>query len=142
MNVVNKYKVISDWLTSYPKLYDWLYFNATQMINDNTSLNSVSGERKINEFIDGSYIAELYFSISMVKGYDSETSLTNIDSIFEIENFMDWIDNDDNLTNLNFGASVNLLEIDVMQNVPTILVDKEQNLAKYQFQARIKYIQN
>ena len=75
--VGNKYKVISDWLSTYPKLYDWLYFNATQMIGDNTSLNSVSGERKIDEFIDGSYTAELYFSISMVKGYDSETSLTN-----------------------------------------------------------------
>ena len=65
-----------------------------------------------------------------------------IDSIFEIENFMDWIDNDDNLKSLDFGDSVNLLELDVMQNVPTILVDSEQNLAKYQFQARIKYIQN
>ena len=112
------------------------------MINDNTSLNSVSGERKIDEFIDGSYTAELYFSITMVKGYDSETSLTNIDSIFEIENFMDWIDNDDNLKSLDFGDSVNILEIDVMQNVPTILVDSEQNLAKYQFQSRIRYIQN
>ena len=112
------------------------------MINDNTSLNSVSGERKIDEFIDGSYTAELYFSIAMVKGYDSETSLTNIDSIFEIENFMDWIDNDDNLKSLDFGDSVNILEIDVMQNVPTILVDSEQNLAKYQFQSRIRYIQN
>lgn len=112
------------------------------MVSDNTSLNSVSGERKITEFIDGSYTAELYFSISMVKGYDSETSLTNIDSIFEIENFMDWIDDDDNLKKLNFGDDVKLLELDVMQNVPTILVDSEQNLAKYQFQACIQYIQN
>lgn len=140
--LINKYNAITEWLSTYPSIYEWVYFNASQMVQNNTSVNSVSSERKIEEFIDGSYMSELYFSITMIKGYDVETSTTNLDAMNEIENLMAWVDNDDNISYLNFGDDVNILDLDVVELTPTITVDKEQNLAKYQFRAKITYIQN
>ena len=140
--LINKYNAITEWLSTYPSIYEWVYFNASQMIQNNTSVNSVSSERKIEQFIDGSYMSELYFSITMIKGYDVETSTTNLDAMNEIENLMAWVDNDDNMSYLNFGDDVNILDLDVVELTPTITVDKEQNLAKYQFRAKITYIQN
>ena len=140
--LINKYNAITEWLSTYPSIYEWVYFNASQMVQNNTSVNSVSSERKIEEFIDGSYMSELYFSITMIKGYDVETSTTNLDAINEIENLMAWVDNDDNISSINFGDDVNILDLDVVELTPTITVDKEQNLAKYQFRAKITYIQN
>ena len=140
--LINKYNAITEWLSTYPNIYEWVYFNASQMVQNNTSVNSVSSERKIEQFIDGSYMSELYFSITMIKGYDVETSTTNLDAMNEIENLMAWVDNDDNMSYLNFGDDVNILDLDVVELTPTITVDKEQNLAKYQFRAKITYIQN
>ena len=140
--LINKYNAITEWLSTYPSIYEWVYFNASQMVQNNTSVNSVSSERKIEQFIDGSYMSELYFSITMIKGYDVETSTTNLDAMNEIENLMAWVDNDDNMSYLNFGEDVNILDLDVVELTPTITVDKEQNLAKYQFRAKITYIQN
>ena len=140
--LINKYNAITEWLSTYPSIYEWVYFNASQMVQNNTSVNSVSSERKVEEFIDGSYMSELYFSITMIKGYDVETSTTNLDAINEIENLMAWVDNNDNISYLNFGDDVNILDLDVVELTPTITVDKEQNLAKYQFRAKITYIQN
>lgn len=140
--LINKYNAITEWLSTYPSIYEWVYFNASQMVQNNTSVNSVSSERKIEQFIDGSYMSELYFSITMIKGYDVETSTTNLDAMNEIENLMAWVDNDDNMSYLNFGDDVNILDLDVVELTPTITVDKEQNLAKYQFRAKITYIQN
>ena len=140
--LINKYNAITEWLSTYPSIYEWVYFNASQMVQNNTSVNSVSSERKIEQFIDGSYMSELYFSITMIKGYDVETSTTNLDAMNEIENLMAWVDNDDNMSYLNFGDDVNILDLDVVELTPTITVDNEQNLAKYQFRAKITYIQN
>ena len=140
--LINKYNAITEWCATYPSIYEWVYFNASQMVQNNTSVNSVSSERKIEQFIDGSYMSELYFSITMIKGYDVETSTTNLDAMNEIENLMAWVDNDDNMSYLNFGDDVNILDLDVVELTPTITVDKEQNLAKYQFRAKITYIQN
>ena len=140
--LINKYNAITEWLSTYPSIYEWVYFNASQIVQNNTSVNSVSSERKIEQFIDGSYMSELYFSITMIKGYDVETSTTNLDAMNEIENLMAWVDNDDNMSYLNFGDDVNILDLDVVELTPTITVDKEQNLAKYQFRAKITYIQN
>ena len=140
--LINKYNAITEWLSTYPSIYEWVYFNASQMVQNNTSVNSVSSERKVEEFIDGSYMSELYFSITMIKGYDVETSTTNLDAMNEIENLMAWVDNDNNISSINFGDDVNILDLDVVELTPTITVDKEQNLAKYQFRAKITYIQN
>lgn len=142
ITLINKYNAITEWLSTYPSIYEWVYFNASQMVQNNTSVNSVSSERKVEQFIDGSYMSELYFSITMIKGYDVETSTTNLDAMNEIENLMLWVDNDDNMSYLNFGADVTILDLDVVELTPTITVDKEQNLAKYQFRAKITYIQN
>ena len=140
--LINKYNAITEWLSTYPSIYEWVYFNASQMVQNNTSVNSVSSERKIEQFIDGSYMSDLYFSITMIKGYDVETSATNLDAMNEIESRMAWVDNDDNMSYLNCGDDVNILDLDVVELTPTITVDKEQNLAKYQFRAKITYIQN
>lgn len=138
----NKYECLSNWLNNYPALYNWLHFNASKMEAENVSLNSVSGERKLEEYIDGSYKAELYFALILVKPFDFETSETNMQAMLEIVNFMDWVDNKENIDLLYFGSDVIVDKVDVLQSSPNMVIDTEQSLAKYQFQAKVTYIQN
>ena len=138
----NKYECLSNWLNNYPVIYNWLHFNASKMEAENVSLNSVSGERKLEEYIDDSYKAELYFALVLVKPFDFETSETNMQAMLEIVNFMDWVDNKENIDLLSFGSDVIVDKVDVLQSSPNMVIDTEQSLAKYQFQAKVTYIQN
>ena len=138
----NKYECLSNWLNNYPVIYNWLHFNASKMEAENVSLNSVSGERKLEEYIDDSYKAELYFALILVKPFDFETSETNMQAMLEIVNFMDWVDNKENIDLLSFGSDVIVDKVDVLQSSPNMVIDTEQSLAKYQFQAKVTYIQN
>ena len=138
----NKYECLSNWLNNYPVIYNWLHFNASKMEAENVSLNSVSGERKLEEYIDDSYKAELYFALVLVTPFDFETSETNMQAMLEIVNFMDWVDNKENIDLLSFGSDVIVDKVDVLQSSPNMVIDTEQSLAKYQFQAKVTYIQN
>lgn len=140
---MNLYKNINDWLISeYKPLNNWLYFNATPMNIGAVTMNSVPGDRVIKKYVDGTCKCEIIFAIDMITEYDSQgTSDINMNALDEVINFSDWLDT----VNINdapdLGGDKELTKMEVLTNVPSILVDNTNMLAKYQFQCKITYTQ-
>ena len=139
---MNIYEKINEWLaTTYQPLNEWLYFNATPMIVGTVAMNSVSGDRVYKRFVDGSVQRRVIFAIDMVLSYDDVgTSDVNMNAINEVNKFSEWIEEQLSLQNVpNFGKNRTIESIEVLTNVPSLLIDNTNGLAKYQFQARIEY---
>ena len=139
---MNIYEKINEWLaTTYQPLNEWLYFNATPMIVGTVAMNSVSGDRVYKRFVDGSVQRRVVFAIDMVLSYDDAgTSDVNMNAINEVNKFSQWIEEQLSLQNVpDFGKNRTIESIEVLTNVPSLLVDNTNGLAKYQFQARIEY---
>lgn len=139
---MNVYEKINEWLaTTYKPLNEWLYFNATPMIVGTVAMNSVSGDRVYKRFVDGSVQRRVIFAIDMVLSYDDVgTSDVNMNAINEVNKFSEWIEEQLSLQNVpDFGNNKTIESIEVLTNVPSLLIDNTNGLAKYQFQARIEY---
>lgn len=134
------YKALNEWLQTYPSQYSWVYFNAIKNEDGTVSMNSSPSERKVTEYIDGSYEAYVVFDIAMIIPYDVEQSDTNYQSMDEVQRFMNWIDETDTIP--DFGSEYLIRGIEVLTNTPNLTVDEEQNLAKYLFTARVNYLRS
>ena len=136
------YNIVNEWLVNnYTPIGGWLYFNATPMIIGTVAMNSVSGDKTVKKYIDGSKQNELIFAIDMVTAHDAQgTSDTNMLALQEVENFSTWLDNIKSSNFPDFGDYKKVQKVEVLTSVPSLLINNEQMLAKYQFQARIIYI--
>ena len=138
---MNLYQQINEWLLNYSVLNNWLYFNATPVIIGTVAMNSVAGDRVVREFIDGSKEKQIIFAVDMITEYDADgTSDVNMSALDEVNHFSDWIEQQYNDKNFpDFGEFNHISKIEVLTNVPNLLVDATNQLAKYQFQNRITY---
>lgn len=138
---MNIYAKIENWLKLYKPLNNWIYFNATPDINGTVAMNSVAGDRVIKRFVDGSKQKEVLFAIDMISLYDNTgTSDINMKNLDEVDNFIEWLelqDKEKNYPTFNDYTTVNKLE--VLNSTPTILINTQDMLSKYQFQVRISY---
>ena len=139
---MNIYESLTQWLTNnYSDINDWVYFNAEKHEDGNTSVMS-SESSTIEEYIDGSKLITLPFTISMIKRYDFEQSDTNLISMSEAQNFIDWMQQQDLISNYpQLGDNCIVEEIAVSDTVPTVWVNQADNLAKYQVNCTIKYLE-
>lgn len=145
---MNLYKRINTWFKDehngyVPFLNNWLYFNATPYILGSVSMNMVAGDRVIKEDILGNKYKEIVLAMDFVTQYDAMgTSDINIDMIDELENFNEWIELKNTRKEFpDFGGNCKVMEIVVLTNVPSMLIDTTSNLAKYQIQIKFEYIQ-
>lgn len=138
---MNIYAKIEDWLKLYKPLNNWIYFNATPDIDGTVAMNSVAGDRVIKRFVDGSKQKEVLFAIDMISLYDNTgTSDINMKNLDEVDNFIEWLelqDKEKNYPTFNDYTIINKLE--VLNSTPTILINTQDMLSKYQFQVRISY---
>ena len=80
--------------------------------------------------------------IAMIKEYDFEQSETNLNSMSEAQNFIDWMQQQDLISNYpQLGDNCAVEEIAVSDTVPTVWVNQADNLAKYQVNCTIKYLE-
>lgn len=141
---MNLYRKIDEWLKNYEPLNNWIYFNATPDIVGTVALNSIPGDGVVARFIDGSKKCEILFAIDMVREYDNMgTSEVNMEALDEVNNFIEWLDSqrqDENFP--DFGTTNTVRDIQVLTNVPTVLVNTQDMLSKFQIQVKVTYIDN
>ena len=135
------YKAINEWLLNYTPLNNWIYFNATPVITGTVAMNMVAGDRVTKEYIDGTKPKQCVFAIDMISEYDgSGTSDVNMDALAEVESFMNWLEIQNKESNFpDFGEKCITEKVEVLTNVPQLLINEQSQLAKYQFQARVNY---
>lgn len=141
--IINPYSIIDEYLkTQYTPLNSWLYFNATPMNPMSVSMNSVPGDAYERKFISGAVERSVIFSIDMIQYYDqSGASTVNMDAMDEVLNLTQWLALQDKEKNYPvMGERIEVSKMEILTNVPSLLVDTVAGLAKYQFQGRIIYI--
>lgn len=140
--MVNRYEKISEWLKEYTPRFRWIYFNVTTSEADNLSLNSVQNERELDKFIDGSRRVEFLFALDLVKEYDTGTSSINLEANREFETISEWVELMNKEKHFpNFGENVIIEQVDVLETVPSVTVDTQAGMAKYQGQFKITYME-
>ena len=78
----------------------------------------------------------------MIKAYDTEMSYTNTEAMEDALKYMQWFETQEEDKNYpDFGNNIKPDKLEVLSNVPTIMIDSENNLAQYQFQVRYTYIE-
>lgn len=139
---MNIYRSIDEWLKdNYTPLNNWIYFNATPEIVGAVAMNSVPGDNIRRRFIDGTKEREVLFAIDMIDNYDATgTSDINMTALDEVNNFIEWLDTQKKEKNYpDFGEFTDITEMEVLTNTPSLLVNTQTMLSKYQFQCRIIY---
>lgn len=140
--MVNRYEKISEWLKEYTPRFRWIYFNVTTSEPDNLSLKSVQNERELDKFIDGSRRVEFLFALDLVKEYDTGTSSINLEANREFETISEWVELMNKEKHFpDFGENVLIEQIDVLETVPSVTVDTQAGMAKYQGQFKITYME-
>lgn len=140
--MVNRYEKISEWLKLYTPKFRWIYFNVTTSEADNLSLNSVQNERELDKFIDGSRRVEFLFALDLVKEYDTGTSSINLEANREFETISEWVELMNKEKHFpDFGENVIIEQVDVLETVPSVTVDTQAGMAKYQGQFKITYME-
>lgn len=140
--MVNRYEKISEWLKEYTPKFRWIYFNVTNSEADNLSLNSVQNERELDKFIDGSRRVEFLFALDLVKEYDTGTSSINLEANREFETISEWVELMNKEKHFpDFGKNVCIEQVDVLETVPSVTVDTQAGMAKYQGQFKITYME-
>lgn len=138
---MDKNKALSDWVSTYPNLYNWLYFNTIIILPDNVSLMTDS-DNVIEEYIDGSSKRDYNFVINFMKNYDTGTSDINIEAMAESQNFNKWLKEQVRLKNFPQWGDNNVIDdIEVLSEVPLMSVDNDANVAKYMLQLKIIYLE-
>lgn len=138
---MNIYESLTNWLTNnYSDINDWVYFNAEKHEDGNTSVMSSESNVSVDEYIDGSKLITLPFVISMIKKYDFEQSDTNLISMSEAQNFIEWMCEQNDIGNYpDLGDNCVIEEMSVTDLVPTVLVNTAESKAKYVVNCTIKY---
>lgn len=136
---MNKYKKILEWLQDYNLIFKWIDFNVTPFQAGNMAVNSVSGARELETYMDDSRLVELLFSVVLIAKYGKGTSDTNVNAIEEFDNIQAWMEEQNKIGNLPEidGAE----EVVSLQLVPIMTVDSEGKLAKYQGQYKLVYME-
>lgn len=135
---MSKYKAIIEWLSEYKSSYGWIFFNNNPSEDETLSLNSISSSREEKRFIDGSKEVSLLFAIVLSKKYDTGTNDVNLDAMNENEQLMKWVEEKNKAKEFpNLGDNVTVKEIECLESSPSVLVDNDENLAKYQTQFHI-----
>ena len=127
---MSKYEVISNWIKTCTYIDQWLYFNAILMENNSISISPIS-ENVIDDYISGSKLKELIFAIDFIQLYDTQMSETNMHSIEDTQQILDWVKSQTTLPDFGDGFETESVEVD--DSVPGTLVDQDLNLCKYQF---------
>ena len=136
---MTKADAIIEYFNNYPQLYSWLYLNSVTNSVGNTAMLTDS-DNVLREYIDGSKDKEYIFAIAMVKDFDTGTSDINANALGESENLIEWVEeNNNNETYPDFGEKCSIEEIEIINNVPQLAIDSENNIARYLISMKINY---
>lgn len=139
---ISRYERITEWLQDYSLLFSWIYFNVVPSEADNLTVNSVQNERELEKFIDGSRRVEFLFALDLTKEFDIGTNNNNLEAVQEFESIATWVELQNKLKNFpDFGENIFIESVEVLETTPSVTVDNQNQVAKYQGQFKITYIE-
>ena len=113
----------------------------TPVMIGNVSVNSATGIRELERYLDGTRKVEMQFAIDLITKYDVEQSTINLEAIQEFQDISEWIDEQNEQGNYPDIDGVIIEEISGLQLYPTLTIDASMEKAKYQGQYKLTYME-
>ena len=136
----NKNTAMLEYLRQYPGLQSFLFFNSMVDQIGNTSVQTVSGETWEKKYVRVHGIKQWDFAVVKIAQADTGTSDINADETQAVQDFMDWIDEQNKAGNFPDFSPSKVLSIQNLQNMPNFAgIDNNEGTAKYMFQCRVRY---
>lgn len=136
----NKNTAMLEYLRQYPGLQSFLFFNSMVDQIGNTSVQTVSGETWEKKYVRVHGIKQWDFAMVKIAQADTGTSDINADETQAVQDFMDWIDEQNKAGNFPDFSPSKVLSIQNLQNMPNFAgIDNNEGTAKYMFQCRVRY---
>lgn len=136
----NKNTAMLDYLRQYPGLQSILYFNAMVDQAGNEALQTVYGEAWEKKYIYGHGIKQWDFAVVKIANASTGTVNTNVKETQAVQDFMDWIEEQNQEGNFPDFSPGKVLSIENLQNMPNFAgINNDEGTAKYMFQCRVRY---
>lgn len=136
----NKNTAMLEYLRQYPGLQSFLFFNSMVDQIGNTAVQTVSGETWEKKYVRGHGIKQWDFAVVKIAQADTGTSDINADETQAVQDFMDWIDEQNEIGNFPDFSPGKVLSIQNLQNMPNFAgINNNEGTAKYMFQCRVRY---
>lgn len=136
----NKNTAMLEYLRPYPGLQSFLFFNSMVDQIGNTSVQTVSGETWEKKYVRGHGIKQWDFAVVKIAQADTGTSDINADETQAVQDFMDWIDEQNKAKNFPDFSPGKVLSVQNLQNMPNFAgINNDEGTAKYMFQCRVRY---
>ena len=136
----NKNTAMLEYLRQYPGLQSFLFFNSMVDQIGNTAVQTVYGETWEKKYVRGHGIKQWDFAVVKIAQADTGTSDINADETQAVQDFMDWIDEQNKAGNFPDFSPSKVLSIQNLQNMPNFAgIDNNEGTAKYMFQCRVRY---
>lgn len=137
---MNKHEEMLKYLSECPYLSSFVHFNSVSETVTATGVIPAYSDDSIKQYIDGSKLKHYDFAFVKMQQNDDGTSNTNVNNMYDVQKFMEWIDEQDAICNYpDFGEDCIIESIENLQDMPNIASVDEQNLAEYMFQCRVVY---
>jgi len=140
MPTVNKEEILLKWVKINPFLTNKILLN---FLTDNDEAAAIIpiGETVVEKYLDGSKLVNYDFMWVAIFTVSDTTDSTNTDRMFDLRNWQDWIEKQNDNGNLpDFGEGYDMQEVQNLSS-PNLAVIYENNMGKYQFPARLVYLQ-
>lgn len=138
MNLLNKSKIVMDWLMQCPEIKD-LFFGFSQAESGNNEIVPIPNENWIKKYIDGSGVKSYELAFIAYQTFsDVPNSDENTEIQFDLEKIMNWVEEQNE--NENFPGLPNVEEVKCLENMPNLSGVNEQ-CAKYMFTIQIIYME-
>lgn len=136
----NYNKAIMDYLSTYPEIKTFPFFNSSTETIGNTSIVTNYGNTWVKRYKGNHGIKAYDFAIIYMGQQDSGTSDINATEMFNAEKLMQWIDEQNLIKNFPDFSGAKILKIENLQNQPNFAgVNESGNVAKYIMQIRVTY---
>lgn len=138
----NKNSAMLEYLRQYPGLQSILYFNSMVDRIGNEALQTVYGETWEKEYVRGHGIKQWDFAVVKIAKASTGTSDTNVNETQAVQDFMNWIEEQNKAKNFPVFYGCKVLSIENLQNMPNFAgINNDEGTAKYMFQCRVRYYQ-
>ena len=113
------------------------------MIDEYSAVVPISGVRAVKTYINGDAIRQYDFMLQIALTVSDDIGASkNIENMFVLRQWQDWIDEQEQLGNYPaFGAKCSQYRLENLADMPAMAGRQEDGLAKYQFPARLTYME-
>lgn len=137
----NKYSAVKNWLKQCPFFENFIFLNVIPDQSNAAAILTDGNSGIVSEFIDGSLVWELVFTVSIVRDYDTSTTDINAKAIGDFDEIANWIMEMNYRGELpDFGNYILVEHVIPYFNEPEIYISSDEKRARYQAKFVINYV--